>query len=184
MTSEAIPDPDIRLYLLMRNDLPSMNPGKAIAHGAHAANQMVHILERGMGNPLSMETWKKQYHEWARQAMGFGTTISISMSLKEMNDVVLRFQNLGIHSELVTDPTYPAITDTEILEVMNRELGRIISPYADSMDHPFPTLFPEGHVTDLGNGKSLYLREEITCGFVFGHVDQIKPHLENFPLTP
>ena len=34
------------LYILMRTDLPSLNPGKAMAQAAHAANKMTFIVDK------------------------------------------------------------------------------------------------------------------------------------------
>ena len=70
------------LYILMRNDMTSMNPGKAMAQASHASNQFVATLPRDA---------RDIYNEWL-QCEGFGTVLARSLDLV---------------SGVVHDPTYP-----------------------------------------------------------------------------
>jgi len=89
------------LYILMRTDLDSMNAGKAVAQGAHAANQFAYYVNR------ELETYK----EWIKSTMcGFGTTIVLSVSNQEIDDIVNKYYNSGPEPKvagIVHDPSYP-----------------------------------------------------------------------------
>ena len=148
------------LYLLMRNDLDSMNSGKAVAHGAHAANQFTHELDQ----------WTDDYHQrlyqsWKSSAKGFGTTITLHVSLKELQTAVAVARAMGFPADETVDPSYPYIIHRE---------------YAKLIQHPenMPPV-PMGK-----SGNMLCLREEITAGYVFGDKNDLKPILGNFPLMP
>jgi hypothetical protein len=77
------------LYILMRNDLESMNPGKACAQ--------------------SGETVFEGLIDWQNDTgKGFGTTITLEMDIRSVNDVVRRMSFVeGVLSGVVHDPTYP-----------------------------------------------------------------------------
>ena len=56
------------LYILMRNDLPSMNAGKAMAQASHASNAMVHNSD--------CDAFKGMVKEWQGETpQGFGTLV-------------------------------------------------------------------------------------------------------------
>ena len=59
-------DPIIQ-YIIVRNDLNSMTPGRAAAQAAHAANQCQTFCDRSAG--YLVEQWQQQTD------LGFGTTI-------------------------------------------------------------------------------------------------------------
>lgn len=54
------------LYLVMRRDLPSLNPGKLAAQAAHCANACVAKMKKA--NPQLLRAWEQE-------AGTFGTTI-------------------------------------------------------------------------------------------------------------
>lgn len=66
------------LYIIMRSDLASMNPGKAIAQGSHAANKAACHAE--VAAPALYENWSNQ-----AQNQNFGTVIVLAG--KDMNAV-------------------------------------------------------------------------------------------------
>lgn len=94
-----------RLYVLMRTDLASMNPGKAVAQGAHAANQCVRDV--GIAGDADqralLEMWEDQ------TVNGFGTTITLGVNEAGMRSAVTVAKALGLHAGTVHDPTYPLI---------------------------------------------------------------------------
>jgi peptidyl-tRNA hydrolase len=97
------------LYILMRTDLESMNPGKGMAQAAHAANQFVHEYSK-----LS------EFGDWAKQAEGFGTTIVLGGGNEEdiarvASDCAYRE---GFVAGLVRDPTYP-VKDGEAVHLIS-----------------------------------------------------------------
>lgn len=93
------------LYIIMRADLPDMNPGKMAAQASHATDDFnawqKHVesthLHEGADNLLVSElaVWKEDRN--------FGRCIVLSGTLKEMEEVVSTNDFAG----LTTDPTYP-----------------------------------------------------------------------------
>ena len=95
-----------RLYILMRTDLPSMNPGRAMAQAAHAANQFVY--EHGKD---------KNVKKWQRDANGFGTTICLAATKSSIDNLFkIDTQHL---SGLVYDPTYKFEVSAELSSYIN-----------------------------------------------------------------
>lgn len=94
-----------RLYILMRTDLTSMNAGKAVAQGTHAANQCVfEISSRGDA------ALKERLAEWEGQTgHGFGTCITLGVNEAQMRTAVQVAQALGLHANICHDPTYPLV---------------------------------------------------------------------------
>ena len=97
-------DTTIYQYILVRNDLASLNPGKAVAQGTHAGNKMVwDILKQNGADPVLRE----MLIEWSNQADGFGTCIALSVSEEELRRTVTAAQAAGIHAGITHDPSYP-----------------------------------------------------------------------------
>ena len=98
------------LYVLMRTDLASMNPGKAVAHGAHAANQfdaaMKEVKDKGL---------LAGYDEWVKSASFFGTTITLGVNAEQLTSHVAAVVREGssVVAGEVFDPTYP-LRDGEV----------------------------------------------------------------------
>jgi hypothetical protein len=94
------------LYLVMRNDLPSLNPGKLAAQAAHVANVAVKNA-----NPKIRKEWESQTKQH------FGTTIVLGADRK--------FLMTRMGMTLVWDPTYPCEIPFEVgahlVEEMLRE---------------------------------------------------------------
>jgi len=103
------------LYILMRNDLESMNCGKAIAQGSHAANAFVHhfqntIRENGNTSSYAIEDLNKSFHEWENSTnQGFGTVIVLEGDMTSIEKTVDKYSNMGYLCSKVFDPTYPII---------------------------------------------------------------------------
>ena len=162
------------LYILCRNDLNSMNHGKAISHGVHAGNKFTYHME-------NHDTEKNsEYLNWLSQANGFGTTISLSVSLPEMLTIISSVNAIGLVAAEVVDPTYPYIIHREYAELINH--SAMVS--TDTLHR----LEREGVVGNspksLGNGMMRCLRSEITSGYVFGTYGELKPILGEFPMVP
>lgn len=101
------------LYILMRNDLQSLNAGKAVAQGTHAANQMVYEARKSnapdMHNAPLSNSLLYALDTWEREANGFGTCITLSVNEEEMRDAVASAQADGVHAAICHDPTYPLL---------------------------------------------------------------------------
>lgn len=169
MTDTAFPV----LYLLPRTDMESMNPGKAMAHTAHAANAFVHKMqeriatgELGTDRVLRMlfETWQ------ASTPQGFGTTIVLrathSQSLKAVGACWPDSWS-GIDAGWCTDPTYPYI--------LSAEAAALVPDSVDTLPR-----------VPQADGTVLMFRREKTCAWVFGDKNEARLRLllDNLQLHP
>ena len=92
---------NLALYILMRNDLDSLTSGRKMAQASHASNAFV--------NQVS-PTYNEQYVEWKKSTgQGFGTAIVLSVTEKELNDVVRLAESFGMESGKVVDPCYRVV---------------------------------------------------------------------------
>jgi len=106
------------LYILMRNDLESLNPGKACAQAAHAANQFRHFVETN-------KTMLARTKEWEGESdCGFGTTIVLSMSLGKINQIFGDITKIecdngasSVFCGKVLDETYP-VPDGKVIHLL------------------------------------------------------------------
>lgn len=96
------------LYIIMRSDLASLNPGKAMAQAAHAANQFIYewYLKRLDKKPI--EPQLKQIRDWMGDR-GFGTTITLDggENWTDIDNIMNLSARHGLMSSYVTDPGYP-----------------------------------------------------------------------------
>ncbi len=89
-----------RLYILMRTDLDSMNPGKGMAQAAHAANAF--MKDHGDVTVPGVEEWVNETPQ------GFGTTITLAVpDAKTLEDTVALAKVYGFPADVIHDPTYP-----------------------------------------------------------------------------
>lgn len=86
-----------RFYILMREDIPDMNPGKGMAQAAHAQADMTAYMETldDYGVEEMVKLW--------REDRSFGVTTVLSAELADMREMCDKIE----HSGLTTDPTYP-----------------------------------------------------------------------------
>lgn len=110
------------LYILVRNELESMNSGKAIAQGSHASNAFVHHFNRyaqtynAKSVHEGIETASMTgFNEWENAtSQGFGTVLTLEGKMVDIQSVTNIFKSLGYIAGVVHDPTYP-IVDGEIV---------------------------------------------------------------------
>jgi hypothetical protein len=83
------------LYIIMREDLWDMNPGKAMAQASHATSDFENYEPStgGIWDPLA--TWF--------ECRSFGTTIVLEAPMSDFE----RITASTAHNGVVTDPTYP-----------------------------------------------------------------------------
>ena len=149
---------EYRLYILIRNDLQSLNSGKAMAQAAHAANSLT--AEWGHLNEV---------REYTNRATPFGTAIVLSV---DKDTLVQRLKRASMREGTVPygpvwDTTYPFNTTTEIAALI-----------------PKKTLTSPTIVKD--DGRAICFRKEITCGYIFvgaGTPDQVEL-VGDLPLYP
>lgn len=96
-----------RLYILMRNDLPSMNPGRGMAQAAHAANQFIFEYP----STVQIKNWQED--------RGFGTTICLSASEAQIIEIVQKADCRGVPAGLTYDPTYKYVLHMEIAKLID-----------------------------------------------------------------
>lgn len=142
------------LYIIIRSDLPSLNPGKAIAQAVHCGNILI-------WNNRELDLIK----EWAG-AMGYGVTITLKAPLHEIKYAIERAKEFGIWniSGLMVDRTYPIVIPADSLGLVDQT----------KLSAPF-------RFTDENKAVVLY-REETTCAYIFGGKDELKPVLGKFEL--
>lgn len=94
------------LYILMRTDLASLNPGKMAAQASHAANMAVGFGRRVA--PTLVNDWEKETPSYC------GTTIVLDGgSMDSINDIIeeINVKNFDSDTKIATgiwhDPSYP-----------------------------------------------------------------------------
>lgn len=141
----------------MRNDLQSMNHGRACAQASHASNAFIQKNK----NNKNVKEWQKQTDQ------GFGTVIILSASSSEINDLSNKFRTAEFPYDFVWDPEYAFLVNKEISNLL-KQIKDIISI---------------GIIGDAReDGMILLQRSEWTCFYVFGEKEKLAPFLENFPL--
>ena len=127
-----------KLYILMRNDIPSMNAGKAMAQAAHAANVFVEEY-------CDLVTVQE---DWMAKGRPFGTTIVLAVNAEQLSSVIEKAERAKVPCGLVCDETYPFVTNREIASLIPHEKQSAAPIYKE-----------DGHV--------VMFRKEITCGYLF-----------------
>lgn len=92
-------DNPVILYLLMRNDMNSLNPGKAMAQAHHAGTQMAETVKDKLHNAL--------YLQWLEQAGHFGTVLTLACDCYDLEEAMQGAKKLGLLHGTLLDPTYP-----------------------------------------------------------------------------
>jgi len=149
---------DYRLYVLMRNDLQSMTPGRCMAQANHAAS----VLEHDFG--AVSKCHRQEVVDWKKQTkQGFGTCIVLSAS-KEQIDTIFNTGELKrwIMKGWVIDPDYCVRVTHEVARFMKGV--KFIPESADEKTIAFT-------------------RSEKTCAFVFGTKEELYPYLGKLPLA-
>lgn len=139
---------ELTVYVLVRTDLPSMNPGKAMAQVHHAGVQM-----------MAKRHTKKMVQDYvydgvAQGADHFNTTIVLGATSEEIGRCCQAADAWGedvVDFGTVVDPSYPFIVESE--EIAN--------------------LIPQTDITKvikvLDNGRVLMVRQEMTVAWFLGN---------------
>jgi len=147
---------DYALYILMRNDLVSMSPGRCMAQSSHASNAFIHKY----GKHKDVKLWQKQTKQ------GFGTAIVLSVDFLQLTSTVRYLNRVRYRTELVYDPEYSYVVPEELYPLINPE------------HHVIPA------IPKFENGDMLCFRNELTCGYAFGdrNVEEFKSNFSTYPL--
>ncbi len=141
---------DHRLYIIVREDLPSLNPGKAMAQVCHAGSQAAQVMQGD-----------EAYGQWLRQADNFGTTIVLSEDkYYPLKRCISECQQRGFNAAVIVDPTYPFLIDPEII------------PFLDVVNCTVDFSFDINTEILTEDGKHPATRKEETCGWVFVREDE------------
>jgi hypothetical protein len=90
------------LYIIMRTDLPDMNPGKGMAQASHATDDFNAWKALMIANPHTYGGLISEFERW-QEHRSFGRVIVLQGTLEEMNAVVCSNDFCG----LTVDDTYP-----------------------------------------------------------------------------
>lgn len=150
------------LYVLARNDLDSLNPGKLAAQVAHAATQLSEYMYTRIDHDSALFA---QYRRWTIQAGDFGTVITLAASKEQLEN----FSDVEIDPYIhlaygdTIDPTYPFIINKEFLDILK---GRdILVSYHK-----------------IGENKFAATRREHTCSWIFGMKSVVNKYVEGLEL--
>lgn len=141
----------------MRNDLPSMNPGRAMAQASHASNAFV---EKWRNLP-SVEEWQQS------TAQGFGTAIVLSANAAEIESCLSEAQVRGLFCDKVVDPEWKFEVSKEVFELIDTQ--KLLVPT------PLPTRDPNYVVIS---------KKEWACAYIFGEYEETYWVLGRLPLHP
>lgn len=151
---------DLAVYILSRNDLPSLNPGKAMAQIHHAGVQM---MSKYHSSPLVKEYISTGIKEGADH---FNTTLVLAVPGLDIKNCIKAAKKIkNVECGIVVDPSYPFIMDNdELIDLM-----------------PSVTI-----VANYKDGKVLMVRKEFTCAWFLG--DRTRADFRDlflgFPLHP
>ena len=148
---------DYVLYILIRNDLPSMNVGRAAAQASHASNAFIHEF----GKRKDVKTWQKS------TTQGFGTAIILSASSPVIQSVLNSCDSISENIPIgwVVDPEYGVPVTKELFDFINKKVFSVE-----------PLIKPDGTV--------VFFRSEKTCAYVFGRKSELTNVVGFLPLFP
>lgn len=147
---------NLYLYILLRNDLPSMGAGRACAQASHASNAFIH----SHGGKEDVEQWQKQTPQ------GFGTAIVLSVGLY---DIAATLDEL----DQAKFTMFETVKDSDYVVPISAELV----PFLDKNDKRITV-----EMSQIDPKKAFIHRSEITCAYVFGDKEQLAPFLNKYPL--
>ena len=165
------------LYLLMRTDIPSMNPGKLGAQTSHVTNAFENkIQDLIKTNPRENEYVIEGYKKWkSSTSQGFGTAICLGIDdwlnlIITIKDNIQRDKTIISISDVIVDPSYPCQVPREVALYLNLKIDKLYEKGCSFVmtDSPIAT----------------FLRPEKVGGYVFGDKEELSTHLKDFPLYP
>lgn len=101
----------------MRNDLDSMNAGKAMAQASHASNAFVHhfhaYMQEKNAQPVNLgevQANNKAFYEWENETkQGFGTVLVLEAPMDKIQPTIDILKSMGNIAAVIHDPTYPIV---------------------------------------------------------------------------
>ena len=160
------------LYIIMRNDLPSMNHGKAMAQASHASSMLVNMLTI---NDTDKET-QEAIERWIKEGEGFGTTIVMETNhILNIEQALLELEkrNLSMCSAFVNDKTYPFLLQKELWRLLHPKVQTELQIHIDE----------DAKMDCYGMIKAT--RPETTCGWAFiknGHDEEVNELFKQYEI--
>jgi hypothetical protein len=110
------------------------------------------------------------YRQWAESTpQGFGTKITLAATYDDIMKLNKTVGNVLSENDFISDniidPTYPYIVDEEVVSLIDERVHT-------------------GDPKQLPSGDYLCVRSEITCAYLFGEEEDIKPLVEHLSLHP
>lgn len=168
-----IPTPNRKpyLFIIMRNDLPSMNPGLLAAQASHVSNAFRFEVTNQMAVP-GYEQLSTLVQEWESETeQGFGTAIVKSASEAELQALPARLATVPPHEIVafgfVHDPTYPTTG--------------VPKAYLPVLDAMLNTDNPNNQIIERENDLVL-LSTQMVGMYVFGYPDVLRDSIGAIPL--
>ncbi len=106
-------DDTLVLYIIMRTDLASLNPGKAMAQANHAFGALKKAVRSNLARQPDYLAWQETTEQ------DFGTVIVLGGNeggIQAALDIILRYK-LPVVAGWVHDPTYP-VRDGEVTHLI------------------------------------------------------------------
>ena len=121
------------LYILMRNDITSMNAGKAMAQASHASNAFVYQTDAHIASFIERKTrieeLNRYVHEWQNETgHGFGTVLVLEGKMADFKPVINTFKALDYMADVILDPTYPIVDGEMVHHVSLETCGYVFVP--------------------------------------------------------
>lgn len=109
----------IKLYIIVRTDMASMNPGRVAAQTSHAANYFVKVAKELVECLEEQDDqFIKNFSEWENETdQGFGTVIVLDGGTKE--NILQKLEEIDRQylTGIVIDPEYP-IQDGDYVHII------------------------------------------------------------------
>jgi hypothetical protein len=157
------------LYVFVRSDMHSLgsSSGKMAAHSGHAANAFIYDnVVRRLANKVDIIDIPVIVSQWMYStSQGFGTQINLKAPWAEVLTTLDKARANNFVADLVIDPTYPYVVNSEIVTLIDNKL------------HTQPPV-------DLENGSFLCFRSEVTAAYIFGLKSHLEPLVGCFELHP
>lgn len=113
------------LYIIMPNDVESMNSGKAIAQGSHASNAFVNSFH----SRIHETNINISFYEWENETVqGFGTVLVLETNYRNIKNTIDIAKKFGYVSGMVLDPTYPILDGAVVHHVPFETCGFVFVP--------------------------------------------------------
>jgi peptidyl-tRNA hydrolase len=155
---------DLTLYILIRTDLQSMSPGRAMAQASHASNAFIHTW----GERKDTKIWQKQTTQGFGTAIVLGATIDqIETIFDQLSEVKLKGPGIFAPRSKVVDPEYGIKTTIELYQLMSGECIDVDKTITNPID-----------------GSAIVFTSKVTCAYIFGSKEVLSPFLSELSLHP